>query len=141
MRAIRTGTLLLCALMALAATGCASTVKKPRETLERVQTAWTSAIRWSDFETAQAAVDPDYLADHPLDALTLERYAQVQVTGYRALSAQVAAETASREVEIRLVSRHTMAERTVRVTEQWRWDATAGTWWNTTGLPDFWDGE
>lgn len=139
MRAIRTGILFLCALLAVSA--CASTVKKPAEALERVQTAWTSAIRWSDFEAARAAVDPDLREQQPLDALALERYAQVQVTGYRALGAQVGTDTASREVEIRLVSRHTMAERTVRVTEQWRWDPAAGTWWNTSGLPDFWDGE
>ena len=48
---------------------------------------------------------------------------------------------AMREIQIGVINRHTMAERTVRYTEQWRYDAEAGRWWLAGGLPDFWAGE
>ncbi|NYZ61375.1 hypothetical protein [Luteimonas deserti] len=139
MRTIRTGTLLLFALL-LVASGCASAGKQ-RDALERNQTAWASAIRWNDVEAAVPLIDPARRQAHPLDALSRERYAQVQVTGYRELRAQVGATEASREIEVRVVNRHTMAERTLRLHERWRWDPVAATWWNVEGLPDFWAGE
>ena len=48
---------------------------------------------------------------------------------------------AMREIQIGVINRHTMAERTVRYTERWRWDAAAGRWWIVDGLPDLWAGE
>jgi hypothetical protein len=39
-------------------------------------------------------------------------------------------------VEIRLVNRHTLVERTVLAREHWRWDEDAKRWWLMNGLPD-----
>ena len=129
--------LLACALLL---PGCASTGKG--EALQRAQYAWSAAIRWGDFEGAWNLVDPDYREQHPLTDIALERYAQVQVSHYRELGAQPSAEdTVARDIDIGVINRHTMAERGMRYRESWRWDAEAGTWWNTAGLPDFWRGE
>ena len=101
-----------------------------------------SAIRWGDFEGAWNLVDPDYREQHPLTDVELERYAQVQVSHYRELGVQPTTDgTAVRDIDIGVINRHTMAERTVRHTERWRWDAAAGRWWIVDGLPDFWAGE
>ena len=120
--------------------GCASAGKQGTA-LERAQYAWTGAVRWNDMKTAWQLVDPEYRAAHPASELDFARYEQVQVTGYREISATATKEEAVREIQIGVVNRHTMAERTVRYTERWRWDAAAGTWWIVDGLPDLWAGE
>jgi len=141
MRSFRfAGPILLVLLAAGLLSGCASTGKQ-RNALERAQYAWSAAVRWNDFEGAWQMVDPEYRIAKPLSELDFTRYDQVQVTGYRDLGAQAGPETATREIQISVVNRHTMAERSVRYTESWRWDAAAGTWWISNGLPDFWAGQ
>ncbi|MFL6585452.1 MAG: hypothetical protein ACJ8GV_01005 [Luteimonas sp.] len=120
--------------------GCASAGKQGTA-LERAQYAWTGAVRWNDLKTAWQLVDPEYRTAHPASELDFARYEQVQVTGYRETSATATKEEAIREIQIGVINRHTMAERTVRYTERWRWDAAAGTWWIVDGLPDLWAGE
>ena len=72
--------------------------------------------------------------------LEFERYKQVQISGYRDLTAQVSPDgTAAREIQIGVINRHTQTERSTRYTERWRYDAAAKTWWITSGLPDLWN--
>lgn len=130
------GLVLLACLLA----ACAS-AKKETSTLERAQYDWSAAIRWGDFEGAWGLVDPQLRESQPLSDLQFERYRQVQVSHYRELASRPGDGEALREVEIGVINRHTMAERSLRYTERWRYDAAAGTWWITGGLPDFWSGE
>lgn len=129
-------------LAALALAACASIASSSqRDALQRAQYDWSAAIRWGDIEGAWTLVDPDYRQAHPLTDLELERYKQVQVSGYRELGAQEAPDgTAMREIEIGVVNRHTQVERSTRYTERWRYDAQAKRWWLVSGLPDFWTG-
>ena len=46
-----------------------------------------------------------------------------------------------RGIEIGVINRHTLAERTLRYRERWRWDPEGGSWWIEGGLPDLWAGE
>jgi hypothetical protein len=119
---------------------CASSQPKMSE-LDKLQYAWSAAIRWGDFEGAWNLLDPKYREAHPLTELELSRYKQIQVSGYHDLGSQVLPDSARREVEIGVVNRNTMAERSMRYTEEWRYDPQAKTWWVTSGLPDFWAGE
>jgi uncharacterized protein YceK len=119
--------------------GCASTGKQ-QTTLDAVQYAWSGAVRWNDFRSAWQLVEPAYRDAHPASDLDFARYEQVQVTSYRETGRQAGPDMTLRDIEIGVVNRHTMAERTVRYTEHWRWDAAAGTWWITDGLPDLWAG-
>jgi len=130
---------LLIALMLLLP-GCASTGKQGTA-LERAQYAWSGAVRWNDMKTAWQLVDPEYRTAHPASELDFARYEQVQVTRYRDTGSEASAQEAIREIQIDVINRHTMAERTVRYTERWRWDAEAGTWWIVDGLPDLWAGQ
>lgn len=127
-----------CATLLLAA--CASTGKE-MSALQRAQYSWSAAIRWGDFEGAWNLVDPAWRDAHPLTDLQLERFRQVQVSHYRDLASSPGESEALREIEIGVINRHTMAERTLRYTEQWRYDPEQKTWWITGGLPDFWAGE
>lgn len=110
--------------------------------LTQAQDAYVAAVRWSDFETAEGFIDPAYRQAHPLTDLERERYRQVQVSSYRERSRGAGADgTIERRVEMGVVNRNTLAERTVTVTERWRWDAEAKRWWQVQGLPDLWQGQ
>ena len=113
-----------------------------RTKLQPMQDAYAAAIRWGDFETAWQLVDPAYQAEHPMTELEFERYQQVQISGYRDLTTSGGPDgTVERAVELRVINKHTMAERTMRYRERWRWDPEAKRWWLVVGLPDLWNGE
>ena len=134
MRLFKTGLLLLLALLTLG--GCAATKIDRNSALEQAQYAYSAAIRWGDFEGAWNMVDPKVRAAHPLTDLELERYKQLQVSGYHDIGSEVLADTASREIQIGVINRNTLVERQVRYTERWHYDATLKTWWLAVGLPD-----
>ncbi|MFC5570896.1 hypothetical protein ACFPN1_12575 [Lysobacter yangpyeongensis] len=129
---------LLFVLLASCASGGAQSNK-----LDQAQYAWSGAIRWGDFEGAVNLIDPKVREKLDLTELQLERYKQVQISSYRDVgsSTNFDAGTAVRDIEIGVINRHTMAERTVRYREKWRWDADAKAWWVTSELPDLWDGQ
>lgn len=127
------------ALLSMAACG---SVRSKGSALDQAQYDYSAAIRWGDFEGAWQMVDSSYRDAHPLTDLELERYKQVQVSGYNDLAARASEDgTAMREIRIGIINRNTMAERTVRYTEAWRYDDAAKRWVVTGGLPDFWQGE
>ena len=121
----------------LALAGCAS-VNQQGDKLDRQQYAWSGAIRWGEVEGATNLIDPKLRQTQPVSEVELERWKQVQVSAYRDLGASrdLEAGTAVRDIEIGVVNRHTLAERTVRYREAWRWDAEARTWYITSGLPN-----
>ncbi len=142
MRVFRLKALLAIGLALLLATlaGCGGGARK-MTVLQETQYAYSAAIRWGDFEGAWQLVDPKYRETHPMTDLQFERYKQIQVSGYRDLAERVGEGTAMREIQIGVINRNTMAERSIRYTEQWRYDAEAKQWWITGGLPDFWAGQ
>ena len=127
---------LLCLLLGVLLAGCAST-SGDRNQLETALFRYAGAIRFNSIEAAYQYVDPKLRETRPLSALELERYAQVQFTGYtvKASDASLPGEL-QQTVELRLVNRHTQVERVLTVQETWRWDAEARRWWLTSGLPD-----
>jgi hypothetical protein len=133
-----------CAALALSilllATACATAGGKG-EALQRAQYAYSAAIRWGDFEGAWNMVDAEYREKHPMTEVQFERFRQIQVSHYRDIGAQAGEGTAVREIDIGVINRHTMAERSLRYQEAWRYDAGSGGWVLTSGLPDFWRGE
>jgi hypothetical protein len=128
----------LIAAVVLVSAGCGGGQKNA---LLAAQNAYSGAIRWGEFESAWARVDPQYREAHPLSELDLERYAQVQISAYRELDATVLPDgSPARLIEIGVINRHTQAERSVRYREEWRWDPEKRTWWVRQGLPDLWGG-
>lgn len=138
MRCIRLCLLALVALLGLA--GCATADKGSK--LDEIQYAYSGAIRWGDFEGAWNLIDPKYRTAHPKSDLEFERYKQVQVSRYNDVGSQTLPDgSISRQIDIGVINRNTMAERNARYVEHWRFDTEAGTWWNDAGLPDLWKGE
>jgi len=139
MRLLKTGLLLLLALLAL--DGCAAAKIDRNSALETAQYAYSAAIRWGDFEGAWNLIDPAYRKAHPMTELEFERYKQVQISAYHDIGAQVGPTTAMREVQIGVINRNTLVEREARYTERWRYDEKAKVWWLVSGLPDLWQGQ
>lgn len=132
---------LMLALLVMAPASALGKRKKGNQ-LEAAQTAYAAAIRWGEFEQAWEFLDPAYREAHPMTELGFERYKQIEVSGYTDRGS-VAGEDGSviRTIELRIINRHTMAERSQRYREQWRWDPEAKRWWMVLGLPDLWGGE
>ena len=129
--------LLACCLVVLA--GCPKSASKG-SALDETQYAYSAAIRWGDFEGAYNLVDPKVREEHPLTDVDFSRYKQVQISAYRDLGGSpLASGEIVREIEIGVINRNTLAERTVRYRERWRYDEAAKTWWLTSGLPDLWN--
>lgn len=115
---------------------------RQRSKLEQVQNAYAAAIRWGDFESAWQLVDPEYRAEQPMTDVEFGRYEQVQISGYRDVNATADPDgTMVRNIELRVINKHTMAERTLRYRERWRWDGETKRWWLVVGLPDLWQGQ
>ena len=134
---MRAGWLTVFAAIALLA-ACAAP-KHQMGALDRLQYAYSAAIRSGDFEGAWMLVDPKYRDEHPMSDLELERYKQIQVAGYRDMATQTLPDgDVVREIEIDLVNRHTLTERSTRYTERWHFEPETKTWWLVAGLPDFW---
>ncbi len=132
-------------ILLVACTGLAAAAgpsRSQRAKLVQTQDAYTAAIRWSDFDSAQEYLDPEYRLAHPMTDLERERYRQLQVSGYRVRgSGQLADGSIERRVELGVVNRNTQAERIVQGRERWRWDPQAKRWWQAEGLPDLWQGQ
>ena len=134
--------LALLALLLLAQPADAARKRKQAAQLEQMQAAYASAIRWGEFEEAWQLVDPAYREANPMTELAFERYQQIQISGYSDRNTSVADNgDVIRNIELRVINRHTMAERTMRYTERWRYDAGKKAWWIEGGLPDFWAGQ
>ena len=128
--------LLACCLVLLA--GCPKSASKG-SALDEIQYAYSAAIRWGDFEGAYNLVDPKLREEHPLTDVDFSRYKQVQISAYRDLGGSpLASGEIVREIEIGVINRNTLAERTVRYRESWRYAEAAKTWWLTSGRPDLW---
>lgn len=142
MRLTRLFGLLLCLAAALTVTACATTSGQ-RNKLEKMQYSWSGLIRWGDIENAINLIDPELRTKFELTPVEMERYQHVQISSYRDVGSSTDFDegVAVRDIEIGVVNRHTMAERTVRYRETWRWDADANNWWVTSPLPDLWQGQ
>lgn len=132
--------LILSCLLALG--GCINS-SPAANALDASQYAWSGAIRWGDFGGALNLVDPEIREAHPLTDLERQRYEQIKISAYRDVGADrnIEAGTAVRSIEIGVINQHTMEQRQVKYREVWRWDEASKTWWNTSGLPDLWNGE
>lgn len=133
---------LLSCLFAFALTACQTTGTQNNK-LTEMQYNYSAAIRWGDFEGAVNLMKPELRAKQAPTALQLERYKQIQISGYNDVGSSADKEKGSavRLVNIGVINRHTLAERNVRYTEAWEWDPEIKTWWLISGLPDFWEGQ
>ena len=120
--------------------GCAS--DRQASLLEQTVSAYGATLRWDDFESALAFVDPKVLEKHPLSKFDLARYAQVRVSTYDTQGVLPSPPGEYRQiVSIGLINRNTQTERTILDHQTWHYDAKAKKWWLESGLPDITQGD
>lgn len=127
----------LAALLAIFVVACASTSDMDTsraDTLEQYQ----AMIRWSEWDGAVNFIAPEYLEEHPITSLDLERLRLFRVTAYNIRSTQVYDEgkAMTQVVEIRLFHKSQAVERSITDQQLWRYDEETQRWWLYTGLPD-----
>jgi hypothetical protein len=123
-------------LAALALVSCTSNqVEKSRgETLKQYETI----VRWSQWDAAADFIAPEYMAEHPITRLEMDRLRLFRVTAYTVRSTGVFDEglTMRQAVEIRLFNQHQAVERTIVDEQEWRWHEDRQRWLLHSGLPD-----
>jgi len=129
-------TALILAATTIALTGCPSNqAEKSRgETFKQYETI----IRWSQWDAAADFIAPEYLAEHPITRLEMDRLRLFRVTAYTIRSTGVYDEgmTARQVVEIKLFNANQAVERTILDEQEWRYHEDVKRWLLHSGLPD-----
>jgi uncharacterized lipoprotein YmbA len=116
--------------------GCASLGAEYRMSrLDNVTWAYTRAIEWSDFASAHAATRP--VADAaPLDA---SAYKDIKVTSYDLIGTRSGdnGKSIQRSVRIGYVRLSDMAERSLKLEENWTYSDAEKRWYLSSGFPVF----
>lgn len=118
----------------VALSGCAT--QKMESQLQTTLDSYAAALRWGDFQSALAFVDPAVLEKQPLTKLQLARYAQVRVSGYDVDGTVATSDTSVEQVvKIGLINKNTQGARQIVDKQTWRYDTKAERWWLESGLP------
>ena len=129
-------TLLLLTVTAFLLAGCPSNqAEKSRgETFKQYETI----IRWSQWDAAADFIAPEYLAEHPISRLDMDRLRLFRVTAYTIRSTGVYDEgmTARQVVEIKMFNANQAVERTIIDEQEWRYHEEVKRWLLHSGLPD-----
>ena len=127
---------LVLAVLAVALSGCPSNqAEKSRgEALKQYETI----IRWSQWDAAADFIAPEYLAEHPISRLDMDRLRLFRVTTYTVRSTGLYDEgmTVRQVVEIRMFNANQAVERTVIDEQVWRYHEDIKRWMLHSGLPD-----
>lgn len=108
--------------------------KSRGETFKQYETI----IRWSQWDAAVDFIAPEYLLEHPITRLQMDRLRLFRVTAYTVRSAGMFDEglTARQVVEIRLFNARQAVERTIIDEQEWRYHEDVKRWLLHSGLPD-----
>ncbi len=127
---------LIVALAALALAGCPSSQqeKSRGETLKQYETI----VRWSQWDAAADFIAPEYLEEHPITRLEMDRLRLFRVTAYEVRSTAVFDEgmTVRQSVEIRMFNTNRAVEKAIIDDQEWRYHEDLKRWLLHSGLPD-----
>ena len=133
-KVIRPGALFSLALVLLSACVPNQVEESRTEALKQYETI----VRWSQWDAAADFIAPEYLAEHPITQLEMERLRLFRVTSYTVRSAGVFDEglTTRQTVEIKLFHNKQAVERTIVDEKEWRYNDVSKRWQLHSGLPD-----
>jgi hypothetical protein len=126
--------LLLIATLAVAACIPNQVSKTRGEAFKQYETI----IRWSQWDAAADFIAPEYMLEHPVSRLDMDRLRLFKVTSYTVRSTGVFDEgmTARQAVEIKMFNANQATERTIMDEQEWRYDEERKRWLLHSGLPD-----
>ena len=117
-------------------TACPKT--KEESDLSDTLLKYDTVVRWAQWDAAVDFVSPDYLEEHPVTRLDLDRLRLFRVTQYTVRSAVNVDDGKGliQEVEIRMFNKNQARERTILDEQYWKYDEERERWFLHSGLPD-----
>ena len=117
-------------------TACPKT--KEESDLSDTLLKYDTVVRWAQWDAAVDFVSPDYLEEHPVTRLDLDRLRLFRVTQYTVRSAVNVDDGKGlvQEVEIRMFNKNQARERIVLDEQYWKYDEERERWFLHSGLPD-----
>ena len=99
---------------------------------------YETIIRWSQWDAAIDFIAPEYLADHPVTRLDMDRLRLFRVTQYTIRSTGVFDDgmSAKQTVVIGMFNTTQAVERTIIDEQEWRYNPTTERWQLWSPLPD-----
>ncbi len=130
----RTAKLLSLAVIALTACSTNQVDKNRSEAFKQYETM----VRWSQWDAAANFISAEYLIEHPITRLELDRLRLFRVTSYTVRSTGIFDEgmTARQTVEIRMFNKNQAVERTIIDEQEWRYNKETKRWKLHSSLPD-----
>lgn len=128
-------TILIVSLSTLIA-GCPKT--KEEKDLSETLLQYETIVRWAQWDAAADFIAPEYLEEHPVSRLDLDRLRLFKVTKYTIRSAIPVDEGEGliQVVEIRMFNKNQARERTIIDEQIWKHNEETGRWQMHSGLPD-----
>ena len=122
--------------MATLLSGCPQTKEEKglSETLQQFETI----VRWAQWDATADFVSPEYLQEHPISRLDLDRLRLFRVTSYEVRSSAPVdgGNGLIQVVEIRMFNKNQARERTVINEQYWKYNELTERWQLHSGLPD-----
>jgi len=117
-------------------TACPQT--KQDEDLSETLLQYDTVVRWAQWDAAADFLAPEYLEEHPVTRLELDRLRLFRVTQYAVRSATPVDEGNGlmQVVEIKMFNKNQARERTIIDEQYWKYDAEIERWQLHSGLPD-----
>ncbi|MGK2924078.1 MAG: hypothetical protein ACSLE2_00510 [Lysobacterales bacterium] len=133
------GPMRITALLALAALLLAACTPNPADKSRgEAFKQYETIIRWSQWDAAADFIAPEYLAEHPITRLQMDRLRLFRVTAYTVRSTGMFDEgmTARQVVEIKLFNANQAVERTIIDEQEWRYHEDVKRWLLHSALPN-----
>ena len=119
-------------------TACPKT--KEEQDLSDTLLQYDTVIRWAQWDAAVDFIAPDYLEEHPVSRLDLDRLRLFRVTQYSVRSAiptdNDEGKSLIQVVEIKMFNKNQARERVVIDEQVWRFNEETERWQLHSGLPD-----
>jgi hypothetical protein len=127
---------LLMLLMAVLLAGCPQT--KEEKDLSETLLQYETFVRWAQWDGAAGFIAPEYLEEHPITRLDMDRLRLFRVTQYqvRSSSPTDGGNGLLQAVEIRMFNKNQARERTIIDEQYWKYDQETRRWLLHSGLPD-----
>jgi len=111
---------------------------KENKDLEDTLTQYETLVRWAQWDAALDFLAPDYLEEHPVSRLDLDRLRLFTVTNYTVRSAIQTDEGKGliQTVVIKMFNKNQARERTIEDEQHWKYDEEFKRWQLHSGLPD-----
>ena len=124
--------------LAVLLTACPKT--KEEQDLSDTLLQYDTVIRWAQWDAAVDFIAPDYLEEHPVSRLDLDRLRLFRVTQYSVRSAiptdNEKGKSLIQVVEIKMFNKNQARERVVIDEQIWKYNEETGRWQLHSGLPD-----